>query len=202
MEKRRNKLDNSQHWQTMQFENGKVHSYFPLPSNEISSKEYSCQFRILGILLGSLTNLSSLSLIATLITIIIIPESSPFSISMYLTELIIFVLVSVGKRLYFEYISGKSDEKINKRKVKVYRGQQYFESLNWGQVKQGDVVYLTQGEVAPADMVLLDSQQIEHREAVTYVDIRNVNGKTVPLKKKASYLTQMLTRGAMQKLNW
>jgi hypothetical protein len=63
-------------------------------------------------------------------------------------------------------------------------------------------VYLTQGEVAPADMIMLDSQQIEHREAVTYVDIRNVNGKTVPLKKKASYLTQMLTRGAMQKLNW
>lgn len=61
---------------------------------------------------------------------------------------------------------------------------------------------MTQGEVAPADMILLDSQQIEHREAVTYVDIRNVNGKTVPLKKKACYLTQMLTRGAMQKLNW
>ncbi len=74
--------------------------------------------------------------------------------------------------------------------------------MNWEDLRQGDIVYLTQGEVVPADIILLDSQQIQHRQAVTYIDIRNVNGKTTAIKKKACYLTQMLTRGAMQKLNW
>jgi hypothetical protein len=42
---------------------------------------------------------------------------------MYLTEFIILISVSVGKRIYFDHIRGKSDEKTNTRKVKVYRGK-------------------------------------------------------------------------------
>lgn len=37
---------------------------------------------------------------------------------------------------------------------------------------------------------------------MTYIDIRKVNGQIFSQKKKACYLTQMVTRGAMQKLNW
>lgn len=115
---------------------------------------------VIGVLLSSLANISSLSLIATIITIIVIPESSPFSLSMYATELFLLIAVLIVKNIYFDHIRGKSDKKINSRKVKVYRGKEYYENLDWGEVRQGDIVYLTQGEVAPADMILLDSQQI------------------------------------------
>lgn len=137
-----------------------MHSYFPLPSNEVISKSYQSHFLVIGVLLSSLANISSLTLIATIITIIIIPESSPFSLSMYTTELFLLIFVSVAQKIYFDFIRGKSDKRINTRKVKVYRGKEYFEDLDWGEVRQGDVVYLIQGEVAPADMILLDSQQI------------------------------------------
>ena len=63
-------------------------------------------------------------------------------------------------------------------------------------------MYLEQGEVAPADMILLDSQQIEHREAITYVDVKNINGSTVCEKKNSSYLTQILNRSSIQKRVW
>jgi hypothetical protein len=109
MEKRRNKLDDSEHWETMEFENGKVLSYFPLPSNKIASQGSTCQLKILRILLTSLMNFSSLTLIATITTIIVLPQSSPFSLSMYITEMIIYLLVSVTKTVYFEYVSGKSN---------------------------------------------------------------------------------------------
>ena len=32
--------------------------------------------------------------------------------------------------------------------------------MNWGDLRQGDIIYLTQGESVPADIILLDSQQI------------------------------------------
>ena len=56
--------------------------------------------------------------------------------------------------------------------------------------------------MAPADIILLDSQQIEHREAMTYVDVRNINGSTVCQKKKSTYLTQILNRSSIQKRVW
>lgn len=51
-------------------------------------------------------------------------------------------------------------------------------------------------------MLLLDSQQIEHREAMTYVDVINVNGSTVCEKKKSCYLTQIVNRSSIQKRVW
>jgi hypothetical protein len=39
----------------------------------------------------------------------VLPQSSPFSLSMYITEMIIYLLVSVTKTVYFEYVSGKSN---------------------------------------------------------------------------------------------
>ena len=51
-------------------------------------------------------------------------------------------------------------------------------------------------------MILLDSQQIEHREAITYVDLKNINGSTVCEKKSSCYLTQILNRSSIQKRIW
>ena len=53
----------------------------------------------------------------------------------------------------------------------------------------------------PADILLLDSQELEHRSAITYVDTSLITGYSKIDKKKAAYLTQLQSRG-IQKQNW
>jgi magnesium-transporting ATPase (P-type) len=65
----------------------------------------------------------------------------------------------------------------------------------------GDVVYLRQGDTVPADIVLLDSQQLKHRSAITYVTTQAITGCSKALLKKSAYLTQLQYRG-IQKNNW
>ena len=84
--------------------------------------------------------------------------------------------VFIGKEIYFDKVRSEADDKINKRTVNVFRGDQELTDLDWAEVRQGDVVYLTNGQVAPADILLLDSQQIENREAISFVDTKNING--------------------------
>lgn len=62
-------------------------------------------------------------------------------------------------------------------------------------------MFLQQGEKVPADILLLDSQQIEHREAITYVDTRAIDGNPQCQKKKSCYLTQISSRNPL-KLHW
>ena len=49
--------------------------------------------------------------------------------------------------------------------------------LNWGQIQEGDILYLEKGEKAPADLLVLDTQYIEDRQAIVYVDARSITGK-------------------------
>ena len=124
---------------------------------------------------------------------------------MYIVELVLLLFISIFKELYFDQIKEESDRSINKRVVRVCKGDtdnEKFPYIEWGELKQGDIVFLEDGEVAPADIILLDSQQIEHREAMTYVDVRNINGSTVCQKKKSTYLTQILNRSSIQKRVW
>ncbi len=61
---------------------------------------------------------------------------------------------------------------------------------------------MTQGEIVPADIILLDSQQIDHREAITYVETQTIDQKIKCEKKKSCYLTQILNRQMVQKRLW
>lgn len=123
---------------------------------------------------------------------------------MYAIQLALLVLASITKQIMSDRAKTEADDLINKRKVKVCQGENEdeFREIEWGELKQGDIVYLTQGDIAPADMVILDSQSVEHREAITYVDIKSVNGETVCQKKKACYLTQIVNRSSTQKRFW
>jgi hypothetical protein len=48
---------------------------------------------------------------------------------------------------------------------------------------------------------LLDTQHIEDREAIVYVDARSITGKVTVERKKACYLTQVTSRSAVKR-NW
>jgi magnesium-transporting ATPase (P-type) len=60
---------------------------------------------------------------------------------------------------------------------------------------------LEKGEKAPADILVLDTQHIEDREAVVYVDARSITGRVTVERKKACFLTQVTSRSAIKR-NW
>jgi P-type E1-E2 ATPase len=93
----------------------------------------------------------------------------------------------------------EEDNKANSQDTKVCRDD--IESVMWGELRVGDVVYLRQGDTVPADIVLLDSQELKHRSAITYVNTQEIIGCHKILQKKAAYLTQLQYRG-IQKNNW
>ena len=66
----------------------------------------------------------SLCLIATLIVVTIIPDSSPFKLEMYISELVLLLFISIFKEFYFDKVKEESDNSINKRVVKVCRNNE------------------------------------------------------------------------------
>ncbi len=46
----------------------------------------------------------------------------------------------------------------------------------WRDVKIGDFVYLYKNEMAPADMVLLDTNEIRDKSSIVYVDTELIDG--------------------------
>lgn len=54
----------------------------------------------------------------------------------------------------------------------------------------GDIVRLKKGDMCPADIILLDSNDIHNKEAVCYVDTSLVDGKTSLQMKSACAVTQ------------
>ena len=80
MENQKGNLDNTENWQSLDLVNGTVQSYFSLPSNEIHTKHNSTNFMILMLFIYAIIRPASLCLIATLIVVFVIPDSSPFKI--------------------------------------------------------------------------------------------------------------------------
>ena len=101
---------------------------------------------------------------------------------MYVTELGLIALLIIFKEYYFDKMRSKADLKINQSKFvmddsKVFRDGEEVTGLTWGDIQEGDVLYLEKGEKAPADLLILDTQYIEDREAIVYVDGRSITGK-------------------------
>ena len=71
------------------------------------------------------------------------------------------------------------------RGIIFQRKHEYLKTLN----KTGDVIYLQNGEACPADIIILDTNLIKMKEAICYIDMYLINGKTEPVKRKASCLS-------------
>ena len=92
------------------------------------------------------------------------------------------LLLLIVKEVYFDMMRRKADDKVNQSKFlyqysKVYRDGKEITGLCWGDIREGDILYLEKGEKAPADLLVLDTQHIEDREAVVYVDARSITGR-------------------------
>ena len=97
-------------------------------------------------------------------------EQSPYH-SLFLRKFIIY-LIFLKKR-------GKRDKGgLEEAKVK------------WKELEIGDVIYLRSEETCPADIIVLDTNEVVMKEAICHIDTHLLNGKTDLTKKKASSLTQ------------
>lgn len=56
----------------------------------------------------------------------------------------------------------------------------------------GSIIYLKQGDICPADIILLDSSEIKDKLAYCMIDTSFFNGKTGLELKKACTLTQRI----------
>jgi len=64
------------------------------------------------------------------------------------------------------------------------------ENVKWEDVRVGDVLRISHGEIAPADMVLLDSNIIRDKLPVCYINCLQTEGKEDLREIKASSLTR------------
>jgi len=51
-----------------------------------------------------------------------------------------------------------------------------LETISWGEIKVGNILKLNKDEVVPADIILLDSNEIKDREAQCLIDTHLVDG--------------------------
>lgn len=127
------------------------------------------------------------------------PDIAPFTTSIYLFPLVISFVVFGIKEVLIEKKFVSIDAKINQLPTKVCRED--ITDTTWGELEVGDIVYLRQGDTVPADILLLDSQELKHRSAITHVTTQEITGCNQVLMKKSAYLTQLQYRG-LQKNNW
>ena len=123
---------------------------------------------------------------------------------MYASEFALVLLLIIVKEFWFDMMRRKADEKVNQsmfimKDSKVYRDGEELKDVKWGDIKEGDILYLEKGEKAPADVLVLDTQHIEDRELVVYVDARSITGRVNVERKKACYLTQVTSRSAVKR---
>lgn len=57
-------------------------------------------------------------------------------------------------------------------------------------IQVGDIIHLRKDEVAPVDMILLDTNEIKDRKAITYIDTNQVDGNQQLVRKEATNVTQ------------
>lgn len=78
---------------------------------------------------------------------------------------------------------------MNNRKVKVHYGDGNFDSIEWKNLRVGDIVKVEKDEFFPADLVLLSSN---YEDAICYVETMNLDGETNLKLKQALEATSLL----------
>lgn len=130
----------------LELSNGKAISLVGLSDNEINTNSYLSN-NVLLRLLFKLLNPCPLSLIIASIVVALVPESQAYPLWMYFSEFALVLLLIIVKEVYFDMMRRRADEKINQSRFlmkdsKVYRDGEELTGLTWGDIREGDVLYL------------------------------------------------------------
>jgi len=93
------------------------------------------------------------------------------------------------KDAYEDYKRHKSDKSENESLCQVYnRDSDQFETVQWQQVKVGDIVQVTENTFFPADMLVLNSSEAAGE---FHVETKNLDGESnLKLKSVAKHLIE------------
>ena len=110
--------------QILDFVNGKVNSYFSLPKNEISTRLSTNQYSFVLSILSTFIEPPIIFLLITIVYLSISDLPKPFIFPMYPVQLGLLIIFNIIKKIIVDRSKAMADEAINKRTVKVYRGDQ------------------------------------------------------------------------------
>ena len=131
---------------TLELNNGKGTSLLGLADNEISTNSYLSNQLLLRILF-KLLNPCPLSLIVSILVALTLADAQAYSPWMYVSEFVLVALLVVFKEYYFDKMRSKADQKVNHSKFlmddsKVFRDGEELSGLCWGDIREGDILYL------------------------------------------------------------
>ncbi|GMH27539.1 hypothetical protein Nepgr_029382 [Nepenthes gracilis] len=115
---------------------------------------------------------------------------APFSSTSAIVPLVFVIGVSMAKEGLEDWRRKQQDMEVNRRKVKVHRGNGAFEPLEWRNLRVGDIVKVEKDEFFPADILLLSSS---YEDAICYVETMNLDGETNLKLKQALEVTSSVS---------
>ncbi|GAM21496.1 hypothetical protein SAMD00019534_046710 [Acytostelium subglobosum LB1] len=125
---------------------------------------------------------------------------SPVGPMSSVTPLLVVIGVGCIKELIEDVKRHKQDKEINGRSCMVYRpaighnsrGSGSFETVTWRELKVGDLVYIKNDDLLPADIICLSTSRSDGR---TYLETANLDGET-NLKPKVNLTKTSWIRSA------
>eukprot|EP00051_Salpingoeca_urceolata_P031810 m.13053 g.13053 ORF g.13053 m.13053 type:complete len:1156 (+) comp4442_c0_seq1:490-3957(+) len=112
-----------------------------------------------------------------------VPQINAFAPAIAMLPLVFVLAVTAIKDLYEDRRRRKSDIEINSRESRVMDSNNSFTKRMWKYMHVGDLVELREGDVIPADLLLLHA---DGEEGICYVETANLDGET-NLKQRMSY---------------
>jgi phospholipid-transporting ATPase len=88
--------------------------------------------------------------------------------------LLAILVMTAIKEMYEDFQRRRQDDKINKRKVQVLKGDKWVDKT-WSALKVGDIVKVNNKEPFPADLILMSSSE---STGVCYIGTSNLDGET------------------------
>ena len=184
------------------FKNGCLRSELQARSNEIHTNKYNIINFLPKILYHNAKRVSNVYFFIISLIMLISPELSPFSkFSLFIPNFSwitifpwgIFLLINVAKELHSDSKYRSQDKLVNERVIS--RGNTNsqgagIEEVPWKSLQVGDIVFLRKNEICPADMILLDTNEVRDKEAVAFLDESAVSGVSDIQIKKSVEITQ------------
>ena len=125
-----------------------------------------------------------------------VPDVSPTGRFTTLVPLTFILGVSAIKELIEDFKRRNSDRQLNNKKLKVFRSNGLLEPVwlesRWHSLVVGDIVKIEDGELFPADLLLLSSSE---PNSMCYIQTSNLDGETNLKIRKALPKTSHLLDG-------